>query len=141
MNKLAEVMIKQHEGLRLFVYVCSAGKQTIGYGRNIDTDGGKGLSIEECEYLLRNDIDQVTKHLQYTLSIFHFLNEARQAVLISMVYNLGLNGFSKFKKMLKALHNLDYAAAAKEMLDSRWAIQVGQRANDLAEIMASGKIK
>lgn len=141
MNKTATELIKAHEGLRHFAYKCPAGKSTIGYGRNIDVAGGKGLSMVECEYLLNNDTVAIIGRLQKQVPVYGFLNEARQAVLISMVYNLGMNGFLKFKNMLKAIHDLDFDKASREMLDSKWALQVGNRVDDLAEIMVLGRIK
>jgi lysozyme len=56
-----------------------------------------------------------------------------------MIFNLGLYGVLGFKRMLAALREKDYLKASKEMLDSKWAKQVGYRAKKLASIMALGK--
>ena len=68
------------------------------------------------------------------------LNEARQYVLISMMFNLGAGRLMGFKKMLLALNNGAYSVAAAEMLDSRWAGQVKSRAQKLAKIMKTGVV-
>ena len=57
-DKLFE-MLRRHEGVKPFAYQCSAGKTTIGVGRNIDEDGGIGLCDAEIDLLLSNDIDRV----------------------------------------------------------------------------------
>ena len=52
-----------------------------------------------------------------------------------MYVNLGPSGLLGFKKMHKALANKDYITASAEMLDSRWATQVGNRAIELSKII------
>lgn len=128
-----DLLIK-HEGLRLKVYKCSEGFNTIGFGRNLDTNG---ISEEEAFMMLEQDIFKCRKQLD-CLSFAKKLNEARYAVLIDMIFNLGFAGFTKFKLMIAALESGDYNEAATQMLDSRWAKQVGVRANELAEIMTRG---
>ena len=124
-----------HEGLKLKPYRCTAGKLTIGVGRNLDD---KGISKEEALFLLRNDIhevmDALEKHEWYLA-----LDPIRQKVVIDMAYNLGVGGLLKFRKMIAALERGDYEGAADQMLDSRWAEQVGMRATRLAEMMRSGR--
>lgn len=130
-------LLKQHEGYSRSVYRCSSNRQTIGYGRNLDD---VGISREEAEWLLKRDIDNAVAFLRnepYWLD----LNEVRQAVLIDMSVNLGWPRFSAFKKMRSALILANYKLAAAEMLDSRWAEQVKNRAKRLSEMMASGEWK
>lgn len=127
-----EVRIKRHEGLRLKPYRCSAGKLTIGYGRNLDEIG---ISEDEAEYLLQKDLYRVVSELTRSIPIFNDLGFNRRYVLIDMCFNLGLPKLLGFKKMWKALYVEDYQLAAKEMLDSRWARQVGDRAVRLADAM------
>lgn len=136
-----ERLIKRHEGLRHFVYKCPAGRYTVGYGRNIDVAGGKGISAEEADYLLQNDIYALRSQLMSAVPVFKDLDLPRQAVLVSMAYNLGIQGLLKFKLMLKALHHKSFATAADEMLDSKWARQVKGRATELAQMMSSGEFK
>ncbi len=137
--KLRE-MIKRHEGVRRFVYRCSAGALTIGVGRNIDPNkGGIGLSDSEVDMILTNDIARVYMELESNLDFFHDLDEARQDVMIDMCFNLGLPRFLEFRKMLAAVELGDYERASAEMLDSRWADMVKGRAITLSLIMKKGE--
>ncbi len=137
--KLRE-MIKRHEGVRRFVYRCSAGALTIGVGRNIDPNkGGIGLSDSEVDMMLTNDIARVYMELESNLDFFHDLDEARQDVMIDMCFNLGLPRFLEFRKMLAAVELGDYERASAEMVDSRWADMVKGRAITLSLIMKKGE--
>ncbi len=133
---VATSLIKQHEGLRLKPYQCTAGKLTIGYGRNLDD---VGISEAEAEYLLEQDMKASIVQAS-NFPFFIGLNDYRKAVIVDMIFNLGLTRFNQFKRMLNALQRHDYQQAATEMLDSRWAVQVGKRADRLAEIMRSGEL-
>ena len=130
-------LIKKHEGLRLRPYKCTAGKLTIGYGRNLDDNG---ISEVEAEQMLHNDIQNCYAAC-LKFPFWNELNAARQAVLIDMCFNLGITKMKQFKKMLAALEIGAYYRAAHEMLDSHWARQVTSRATELAEIMEKGEIK
>ena len=132
---LATTLIKRHEGLRLKPYRCTAGKTTIGYGRNLDDNG---ISKEEATLMMSKDIMTCEQVLDRTFSWFEELSEPRKSVLIDMAYNLGMPRLFHFKKMLSALEKGDYEEAVIQMLDSRWANQVGNRAITLANIMSDG---
>lgn len=123
-------LIKKHEDFRQYPYKCTAGKLTIGYGRNLDD---VGISKEEAEYLLDMDLDKHTEELDKVIT--WAVPKDVYAVLVDMHYNLGHERFMQFKKMLAALKKLDFKEAAKEMLDSKWAKQVPNRAAELATIM------
>lgn len=128
--------VKDDEGFRSKPYRCTAGKLTIGYGRNLED---RGITKEEADYLLRNDIAAVTKELQDLIASWYQLTPPRQAVLINMGINMGVGGLLKFRKMLAALDRHDYKSAAAEMLDSAYAKQVPNRANRLAQQMETGQ--
>lgn len=128
-------LLLRHEGIRLKPYKDSVGKLTIGIGRCIDD---VGISEMEALYLLSNDIRRVSKQAQDAFPWFKSLSVTRQDVVLSMVFNLGLAGFSKFKMLIQAIAVQDYERAAKEMLQSKWSQQVGNRAKELAEMMRSG---
>ena len=129
-------MLKLDEGLRLNPYKDTVGKTTIGYGRNLDD---LGISKAEAEIMLCNDVNIAYKETFRVIDIFEKLNEVRRAVLVNMVFNLGLPRFLKFKKTIQAIHAEDFERAAKEMLDSLWAKQVKNRAKSLAHCMETGE--
>ncbi|MBF0383621.1 MAG: glycoside hydrolase family protein [Magnetococcales bacterium] len=156
---LIERLIK-HEKLMHGIYKCPAGKWTIGVGRNIqdvgisneeliwlfqnrgfegvDTLMPSSLSRPGALYLLANDINRVITELQKNVPGFDQLVEARKHALIDMCFNLGLSKFMGFKKMLAALKERDWDHAAVQMLDSKWAKQVGSRSTTLAAMMQNG---
>ena len=124
--------IKQHEGFRGKPYRCTAGKLTIGYGRNIENNG---ITEAEASFLLDNDLKRCEAECRQAFSWFDNLDDIRQGVIVEMDFNLGLKKFKGFRKMLTACEKQDYELAAREMLDSLWARQVGQRAETLADLM------
>ncbi|MBE0370295.1 glycoside hydrolase family protein [Pseudoalteromonas sp. MMG013] len=124
-----------HEGLVCKPYKCTAGKLTIGVGRNLQE---RGITEQEAEYLLDNDITMVLGQVSKQLPVFNQLSEVRKLVLLNMAFNLGIQGLKRFKKMLAALCVEEFNLAAQEMLDSKWAEQVGYRAKELADMMAKG---
>jgi lysozyme len=128
-------LLKKHEGLRLKPYRCSADKLTIGYGRNLDD---VGISEEEAEMLLLNDLLTANIEVENRFVWFEDLDEVRKAVVVNMIFNLGIARFSAFKKTISLIEEGSYSEAAQEMLDSRWANQVGSRANELSEMMRTG---
>ncbi|RYU58433.1 lysozyme [Methylolobus aquaticus] len=130
-----EELLIHHEGLRLKPYLDSANKLTIGVGRNLaDT----GITEQEARYLLQNDVQRASRELDEKLPWWRELSETRRKVMISMVFNLGMTRLLDFHDMLSAAQEGDYSAAAKHMLDSRWAGQVGRRATELAYLMENG---
>jgi lysozyme len=137
MSKLLD-LIKEHEGVVPHAYTDSRGYLTIGVGRLIDEKLGGKLSDDEIDYLLTNDLNRCLEEAA-TYPWYEAMNEVRQAVIISMLFNLGKPNFDKFQNMQAALLVGDHALASREMLDSRWANQVGKRANELSEMMESGE--
>lgn len=132
MRKELIKILKHDEGVMLKPYTDTVGKLTIGVGRNL-TDNG--LTEDEIDYLLNNDIDRCIHELSVKFDWFLTEKENVQIVLISMVFNLGMPRFLGFKKMIAAIENEDYKEAAAQMLDSKWARQVGKRANRLSELI------
>ena len=137
MSQLVE-MIKRHEGVKSKVYLCSAGYETIGVGRNI-SESGLGLSDDEIDYLLQNDIQRVKEELRETYFWFGTLDEARQDAMIDICFNLGLTRLRGFVKALEAMSREQFDIAADEFMDSKWAEQVGTRAIRLTEMIRSGE--
>jgi len=137
MEKLLE-MLKRHEGVRSTVYLCSAGYETIGVGRNI-SESGIGLSEDEVDYLLENDIARVIKELSSEYAWFNDLDDVRKDAMIDISFNLGATRLRGFKKALAAMEVADYDLAAKEFLDSKWSRDVKGRAHELASMIATGE--
>lgn len=120
--------LKLDEGFRSKTYRCPAGQLTIGYGTNIEA----GIDRAEAEMLLRYRVERAYSLLVKTYPWFTSLTENRQDVFVNMLYNMGAVRFAGFKKMLAAAEAGDHENVVKEMLDSKWATQVGGRATALA---------
>lgn len=133
--------LRRHEGLRLDPYKCSEGYLTIGFGRNLDTNG---ISEAEAEFMLMNDLVACESELKDE-GWYNQLDETRRAVVLNMAFNLGKPTLLKFKKFIGALSDDDYETASKEMVtgsnggESKWASQVGKRAYELADQMRTGQ--
>lgn len=158
-------LVKQlmlHEGVRLKPYRCSAGKLTIGVGHNYEDTGlpkwlmgelgiksvilqdvtnglAKGFSLDMAERLLKDDITLFENSLRVEFDWFDGLDEIRKKVMVDMAFNMGMRTLRTFKNTLKMVANRDYDGASKGMLQSRWAKQVGKRAERLAHMMRTGK--
>ena len=135
--------IKKHEGSvkekgKHTPYQDHLGYETIGYGRLIDPKIGGGLADHEAEYLLMNDLDTYMTAAK-TYDWYAGLNDARKAVIVNMLFNMGQTNFNKFLKMKQALDEGDFSEAAKQMLESKWAKQVKGRAVELSKQMETGK--
>ncbi|SNS16590.1 lysozyme [Humidesulfovibrio mexicanus] len=130
-HRLAKQLLTD-EGLKLKPYRCTAGKLTIGVGRNLED---RGITEDEAMLLLQNDIKrcwgQVVGALPWVLNA----PEPVQEALVNMCFNLGLAGLLKFKNTLAHLEAGEYELAEMEMLDSAWAKQVGARANRLGAMV------
>lgn len=146
-----------HEGLRLQVYQDTLGIDTIGIGRNLEDRGitqeeldwmdipnikavyEYGISEADAMYLAQNDVQIVEEELVRAHPCVEELDAVRQLVLMDMAFNMGVPRLRKFKKMWNAVHENKFDIAAKEMLDSRWAIQVKSRSTKLAHAMHHGE--
>ena len=138
MEKLLD-MLKRHEGVETHAYECSAGKITVGVGRNIDQDGGIGLTDDEIDYLLQNDIERVMLELVSEYDWFKDLDDVRKDAMIDIAFNLGQTRLRLFKRALAAMEAGKYKDAATEFLDSKWAKQVGGRALELSDMISTGE--
>ena len=155
-DNLIEKLIS-HEGLRLEVYQDTLGIDTIGIGRNLDDRGitqdeldwmdyptiehvySDGISEADAIYLAQNDVQIVEEELLAAHPCVENLDAVRQLVLVDMAFNMGVPRLCKFKNMWSAIHEGKFEAAAREMLDSRWATQVKGRATKLANAMHNGE--
>ena len=143
MQNLIE-MLKRHEGEvvtngRHLIYKCPAGHWTIGIGRNVDVNGGLGLSEEEVNFLLESDIARVIKELSTEYAWFSDLDQTRKDAMIDISFNLGATKLRKFVLALDAMERADYKTAAEEFLDSDWSRTVKGRSVELAAMIETGE--
>lgn len=130
--------IKQAEGFRSAAYVDPLGYWTIGYGRMIDKRLNGGITEQEADLLLENDINRVLRECRDHFSWFKNMSENRKAAIAEMCFQLGLSRLLGFTNMLKCMGNGDYKQAAQEALASKWAGQVPLRAHRIAAMIVNG---
>lgn len=143
-----------NEGMILHPYKCSEGKTTIGVGRNIDdnplTDEEKrlighpieeGITEHQATMLLLNDIEKVKKKLDKNLPWWRDLDNDRQYVLIDLCFNMGISGLLTFHNTLRQIATGWYIRAGENLLKSKYAKQVGKRAERNAECLKTGVYK
>ena len=122
--------IKEHEGFRSSVYQCTEGYDTIGYGFAI-----KDLKLDEdiAELILIRKLGELQDRISHTFGWFYNSPDVVKDVVTNMCYQLGISGFSKFKKTIYLIETEQYEEASVEMLDSLWAKQTPNRAKELSE--------
>ena len=139
MGQLIE-MIKRHEGVKDKVFKCSQGYETIGVGRNI-SESGLGLSQDEIDYLLHNDLERCDMELKDSYYWYGGLNKARRDAMVDICFNLGITRLRGFVKALEAMSREQFDIAADEFMDSLWAKQVGRRAEEVTEMIRTGEYR
>ena len=127
-------LIKKHEGYRNYIYLDTVGVPTGGYGHAFLPNSK--LPIDIWEQIFNYDLANAVADF-YSLKIFG-LNHARKAVVVSMIYQLGLGNLLKFKRFLTNLRSGEWDKAAEEMIDSRWYTQTPNRVDELAQMMRDG---
>jgi len=137
---LAGQLLK-HEGLELKLYKCPAGKWTIGAGRNLED---RGITEDEALYLLGNDIELSIGELTNAFPWFSELDEVRQMALVDLHFNLGLGTLKTFRKTLNLMEraiegNVSWSEVSSELLNSKWAHQVGPRSQTIANMINTGE--
>lgn len=130
--------LRDEEGEVLSAYSDHLGFLTIGVGRLIDKRKGGGITSEESAYLLGNDIAKINAQLDARIPWWRKLDEARQAVLQGMAFQMGIDGLLGFKNTLKMIEAGDYDGAGKGMLNSLWAKQTPGRAKRMSDQMKTG---
>ena len=126
--------IKKHEGFRSTVYQCSEGYDTIGYGFAI-----KDLVLDKdiADTILERKLNYLQKKIASKFGWFYNSPDKVKDVVTNMCYQIGLSGFSKFRKTIYYLETEQYEEASEEMLDSLWAKQTPRRAKELSEVIRS----
>jgi lysozyme len=125
---LREQLVRD-EGLKLRPYTDSTGHLTIGYGYNLSNGIPKYVADALLDFKMNEAADDVHRTLTWAVD----LSEPRRDALVNMTYNMGIGGLLGFRRMLAAMKSGDWTTAAKEMLDSTWATQVGDRAHRLSQ--------
>lgn len=133
-------LIEDHEGFVSHAYQDPLGYWTIGIGRMVDEKRGGGITKEEAYYLLENDLKEVREGLDREIPWWKDLSEVRQAALIDMAFNMGVEGLMGFRNMLKYLKEGDYEKAAVASQNSLWARQVGRRAKHIEKMIRDDQL-
>ena len=132
--------VKKHEGYRNKVYLDTLGKRTVGVGHLCVEDFWEDDKEYDEEFLmniLKDDLKNAIEGAERLLKDCPVLDDLAKEIIIEMVFQLGETGVSKFKNMIKALKIPDYQTAAIEMLDSKWAKQTPNRAQNMSSEMAA----
>lgn len=129
--------LKRDEGVRAKPYRDTVGKLTVGVGRNLDD---VGLFPDEIELLLKNDISRVCADLDRELPWWREQDPVRQRALVNMAFNMGIKGLLGFRTTLALMKMGKYLDAAQHALSSKWARQVGHRAERLALMIRDGGV-
>jgi|TARA_R110000744_G_scaffold78318_1_gene154420 lysozyme len=140
--------IKRHEGLRLIIYICPAGKRTIFWGRNIDDNPfspdeivaliEKGATTEVAEMCLKRDLEWTISSLRNEFADYDNFSKARKIALASVMFNLGRTKFMKFKFMISAIRHDDWVAAGIELLNSKRGKQLKNRTEEEMDMLIQG---
>jgi len=129
--------------MELRLYKCPAGRWSIGAGRNLQD---RGITESEARHLLNNDIRISIDELTDTFPWFTRLDETRQAAMVELHFNLGLSNLKTFKKTLSLIAEAVEGRVAwhdvgRELLNSKWADQVGRRSQVIADMLIIGDLK
>lgn len=143
--KYAEVIIALEENFKSKPYYCSEQYPTVGYGERVGDKNAPLPNItrtekEAREFLRKRIQDAINKLSTQKALAWSKCNQQRQAILVSMVYQLGFNGTLVFKKMWAAIEVGNFEEASKQMLDSLWAKQTRNRALRHAKTMKEGSL-
>ena len=139
MDRLLE-SVKKHEGYRNKVYLDTLGKRTVGVGHlcvESFWEDDKEYDEKFLMEILQKDLQEAIRGARSLMEEHDCtdIDEQAEEILIEMVFQLGMTGVSKFKKMWKALAEKNYIGASYEMLDSRWSKQTPNRAKSMAKTM------
>lgn len=124
----------QEESMQLFPYKCSANKLTLGVGRNIED---RGISDVTAMQMLEEDIDLCVEELARNITWWEEAPDGIQEVLIDLCFNMGISRLMLFTKTLGYMGSGEMSKAADELLNSRYATMVPNRAKRNADIIRS----
>jgi lysozyme len=135
-RELIKKRLIDFEGMVLKSYTCPTGYTSVGVGRNLETNG---ITEEEAMYLLNNDISSVIQKLDKHWIAWRKFPIAAQYVCIDVVFNMGINTWMSFRKTRAYMELGDWEKAGDELLDSKYANDVGRRALFNSEQLRSCK--
>ena len=138
MTPLLFADLERDEGLRLEAYQDTVGRWTIGYGHAEGVTPGEVWSQNEAQVTLNADVGRAVAQLDHALAWWRTLDDVRQDALAEMCFNMGIGTLCEFDHALKYLQSGDWANASAAFLLSKWAAQVGQRAQRLAFMVRYG---
>ena len=122
--------IKKHEGFKAKPYRCTEGYLTVAYGKRVDYIE---VSKQTAEEWLKKDLEDLEARVEATFGWYYNSPQTVKDVVMNMCYQLGVSGFSKFKKTIDLLDKGKYDKASKEMLNSLWSRQTPQRSKELSD--------
>lgn len=140
-ESIARVLVKRHEGFRDEIYLDTEGFKTVGWGHNLGKAHPLPLGYEFAPSTIEKWFEQDLDRAGMLAAQFApgLDDVVRLAVLVDMAFNLG-NRLFKFTRFRAAVQKRDWPRAAREMRDSKWAVQVKSRADTLGEIMLTGEL-
>jgi len=127
MFEIYKDFLRKVEGLKLKPYKDTEGILTIGYGRNLESNG---ISLSEAEIMLNHDVNKAVSDLVDIFPDFFSMPESLRIVLVSMMFNLGKSKFLTFKKFIKAIKQNNKQAMIYEFLNSKRAKELGNRIDE-----------
>src|ERR1039458_53693 len=113
-----------------------AAIQALGLDYAQVRSGGQTLTDDQIDTLLDQTVNQAIQGARQVVPSFDSLPDDKQVVIVDMVFNLGVHGFSQFVHAIQAVNSQDWATAAQQMQQSAWFRQVGARASADVNLMA-----
>jgi len=139
----AQSLIRKHEGLKLKAYPDTEGYLTIGYGHCLDAHNEKdpgSITQEQADKYFETDFAETVKICETVVPHWVDLDEVRKAALLDLTFVVAW-GLLKFVKLLSAVKCQDWERASAEVLNSKWARQVGKRSKEVAWMLKTGEWK
>jgi len=141
--------LELHEGRKNKIYKCTAGKRSIGVGHNIDAKGlpddieaflddNGYITDEMIDRLLDDDIADASADVKRLYPMSYSFSEARRFALVDFLFNVGITTARTFTNTNKAINEERWDDAANGLLASKYARQVGKRAQTIARMLREG---
>lgn len=132
-----KTFIQQWEGCKHTPYRDTNG-WTVGIGHSLTAKGEKVESYyttQQIDTFFYQDLDGCLKSARRIIPAFDTLPTNAKLVVVSLIFNLGENGFVKFKKFIRAVNSRNFMLASDELKDSVWFNQVGRRARNHTNLL------